>query len=295
MLGKPIRTVTAAAIALFLCGDIGTSVGESTVFNLDKHFEKYAKDMAEKYGTAVSWIDCWYNTTHMREKRVYKPYQVSLQVGRFEMGPAAENTMRQPSVVYRHKYVNKQHTPITAWIDKEKEREETHEVTTIKGFECNITGTLTATIKGVVDIGGGVSINMIVHKTKTETTVVEKTVKIVMTVTVPPMSEVTVEWHMTDIKKDYKWTMDIIASGFCAAWFREKVNKEHLHFIPVKDLVTSEGPLVHLADGKVKYVTEGTMTLASVMENNLYVTEVKATKGRKRRTTTCRSTTRRRS
>lgn len=292
MIEKSIRTVTSAAIALFVCGNTAPAMGESTVFNLDKYFEEYARDLASVDYTKVGWVDCWYNTTHMTQRRVYKPYKVTLQVGRFEMTPGA-TTLQQPSVVYRHKYVNKQKTEITAWIDKEVEREEVNEVTTTKGFECNITMSLTATIKGVVDIGGGVSVNMLLHKTRTETTATEKTIKIVMKVTVPPMTEVTVEWHMSDVKRTYKWTMEMIASGYCAVWFNRKVDNEHLHFVPLKDLVHwKKGPLVLLKNGKVQYMTQGEMVLTSVMENNVYVTETKIIKGgRGKRTTTCRSTT----
>lgn len=289
---KSIRTVTTAAIVQFLCGYFGTSMGEKTVFNVDQHFDAYTKDMASKHNTKVSWIDCWFNSSHMTQHRVYSPYKLTLQFGRFNMGPDAETTTRQPSVVYRHKYVNRQTTPIEAWIDKTKQREEVSEVTTTKGFECNITASLTATIKGVVDIGGGVSINMLLHKTRTETTVTEKTIQIQMKVVIPPMTEVTVEWHMTDIQKKYKWTMEMFVSGYCAVWFHNKVKNEHLHFIAVKEFATwNTKALTLISGGKARYVNEGEMTLASVTESNVYVTETKIGRGRRRRTTTCRSTT----
>lgn len=86
-------------------------------------------------------------------------------------------------------------------IKESREREETKTITTTTGLEFNITGSSTATVKGVVGIGGGLSANFMLHKAETNRNSTKKTIEIQMEVTIPPRREVTVEWRVTNIIK----------------------------------------------------------------------------------------------
>ncbi|XP_077537095.1 uncharacterized protein LOC144149408 [Haemaphysalis longicornis] len=257
------------------------------VFNLDVAFEEYARQQAKKHGTHVSWTDCWHNHSHLKEHRLYKPYQVSLQAGRFWLEGETQ-VVRKPSVVYSHKYVNRQSSSIKAFAAQSLRREETTSFTTVKGFECNASSTFAATISDVIGLGTAFHLNVMLHKTNTETKTTTKTIGIDLEVRVPSKSEVSVEWHVTQVQKDIPWRLQVIASGYCAVWYDRKVEGHFLHFLPLTFLVGFAPELERVGPRTVSYTAEGVLSSVDTAEHNVFVKEVLPGNSTSRRAGRCK-------
>lgn len=72
---------------------------------------------------------------------------------------------------------------------------------TLFAFECNISGSMHLNFKEAVRAGGGLSLEFRADKVHTKTEVVKRTVGIDLNVEIPPQSEVTVEWYVTEVVK----------------------------------------------------------------------------------------------
>lgn len=271
---RPVAWIVApVAPFLFLYINSATT---TEVFNLDMAYEQYAKKQAQTYKAKLLWTDCWYNRSEMRAKQIYSPYQLTVQAGRFSLGEA-KAIVQAPTAVYRHKYVNKQKNAIKATFKQSKTLAQTTSTTIINGFECNITGSITATIKKVVSVGAGFELNFYVHRTNTETNVTSKTIEVDVAINVPPKTEVTVEWQVTNIKKERQWTMDMMASGYCAKYFDRKVKGTQLHFTPIRFVGYMDKRLTVLSSkhpGTVSYTSKGVISSVETYDHNVVVTEV---------------------
>lgn len=273
--GTPVAWIVALAAA-FLYLHIGSG-STAEIFNLDVAYENYARAQAKYHRVPLDWTDCWYNHSYMKTKQLLSPYQITLQAGRFNLGKV-ESTVQAPTAVYKHKYVNRQKNPIKATFKQSKTLAQTTSTSLINGFECNITGSLTATIKKVVSIGAGFAFNLYVHRTNTETNVTSKTIEVDVAITVPANSEVTVEWQVTNIKKERSWTMDMMASGYCATYYGREVNGQRLHFTPIKFVGYKDPRLTVLNSkhaGTVSYTSKGILSSVETYEHNVVVTEVR--------------------
>ncbi|XP_077536383.1 uncharacterized protein LOC144148739 [Haemaphysalis longicornis] len=271
---RPVAWIVALAIPfLFLYIESGKS---AEIFNLDVAYERYAKQQAKVHGVKVLWTDCWYNRTEMKTKPLYSPYQITVQAGRFNLGEVT-STVQAPTAVYKHKYINRQKSPIKATFKQSKTLAQTTSTSLINGFECNITGSLTATIKKVVSIGAGFALNFYVHRTNTETNVTTKTIEVDIGITVRPKCEVTVEWQVTNIKKERSWTMDMMASGYCAKYFDRPVKGTNLHFTPIRFLGYTDKRLTVLSSkhpGTVSYTSKGILSSVETYDHNVVITEL---------------------
>lgn len=228
-----------------------------------------------RHGSKVKWKDCWYNHSYMRNHKLYKPYQLRLQPGLFILGNPKTEVM-QPAVVYRQTYVNNQSTEMKAKFQQSREHMETTSITTTTGLECNISASMSATVKKVVELGGGLDAEFMLHKTDTRTNTTTKTISVEMDIKVPAYSKVTVEWYVTDVKKDFPWRMDIAASGYCTIYYERPVLNHHVQFLQVKNLAWRfPHHLTQLDEDTVLFTSYGTMTSVATMQHRVIVKEVK--------------------
>ncbi|XP_077536731.1 uncharacterized protein LOC144149064 [Haemaphysalis longicornis] len=270
-------TWSSSALAATFLLSYTSLLTSSEIFNVDAAIRRYAEKEARVRGLKLQWLDCWYNSSYMRERRVLTPYQLRARPGQFQLQEAKSET-KAPTVVYTTTIRNDGKDPIISVIKESREVLETKTITTTKGLEFNISGSSTATIKGAVGIGGGFSANFMAHSTETNSNSTRKTIDIEMKVTVSPQTEVRVEWHVTEIQKNYTWTMDVFLSGYCVLYYDRTWNGERLQKVPVKFLGYDPSiPQLKLESAKhsgiVKYQTSGVMTSVETLKHRIIVTE----------------------
>ncbi|XP_077536625.1 uncharacterized protein LOC144148978 [Haemaphysalis longicornis] len=272
MRGPGTWAVALAAMVLPLGPCI---ISSSEVFNLDVAAETYAKETAMRHGSRVAWKDCWYNHSYMLARKLYKPYQLRIQPGLFMLGEP-ETEVMEPTVVYKQTYTNNQSNEVRATFKQSRQHEETTTITTTSGFECNISASMSVTVKKVVGLGGGLAANFLLHKTEAQTNTTTKTISVEMDITVPPRSEVEVQWLVTDIKKDFPWEMDIAASGYCTIYYDRPVLNHHVQFLPVSYLAWRfPQHLRQLDQDTVLYTSRGNMTSVATWQHRVIVKEVR--------------------
>uniref|UniRef100_A0A4D5S475 Putative salivary secreted cytotoxin n=1 Tax=Ixodes scapularis TaxID=6945 RepID=A0A4D5S475_IXOSC len=241
-------------------------------FDFDKKVASFVEDLSKTHKQKVMWWDI-----HGEHKRIqenlekYGQYKVSVTAEAVKYG-AAKIASMTPNVAYTQWAHNGQ--PSSAQqvsVKRRTQRVKSATWQTQTAFSSSFNLKAAAKISAVTNFQTQVQAALDLktarggpHSETEEFTVHE-------VVNVPPMKSVKIEWIIPDVVQDIPWTAEVIASGWVALWFENKVDNPWMWFYPVSSL---RDPLLrNIGNNSVQFSAKGVLPVSNAQEGHLRVTE----------------------
>uniref|UniRef100_V5I1M5 Putative salivary secreted peptide n=1 Tax=Ixodes ricinus TaxID=34613 RepID=V5I1M5_IXORI len=260
------------AVALLLVLVHQHAAEELRAFDVDKKVASFVEGLSKTHKQKVMWWDI-----HGEHKRIkenlekYGQYKVTVTAEALKYGEAKISSMT-PNVVYTQWAHNGQPSSaqqVSVKRSTEREKSATWQTQTAfrSSFDLNATAKIPVVTNFQTQVESALDLKAARggHHSETEAFTVREVIN------VPPMKSVKIEWIITDVVQEIPWTAEVIASGWIALWYENKVDNHWMWFYPVSSL---RDPLLkNIGNNRVQFTAKGVLTASNAQEGHLRVTE----------------------